>query len=182
MDIDLAMKEFARQVKSGGSIAISFYGRPAMLNNPHAQKAWDALFDIWARNFGGSADVLRRALQNGVTGLDTVPFSLDLWEAGARRIFTNTGGREEPFRMSTFDVNPFPSQVGEEDVRQYIEMDADWMAEKDVQWLKGMFASYLPAVANEETEILWQEMEEAISKGQKIMIAWPLVRLLATRR
>jgi hypothetical protein len=38
------------------------------------------------------------------------------------------------------------SRVGEDDVREFVEKDEDWVYEKDVGWLKGIFASFLPSI------------------------------------
>ncbi|KAG4439682.1 hypothetical protein IFR05_004819 [Cadophora sp. M221] len=182
MNIDVAMKEFARQVKPGGTLAISLYGRPVMVDNDAAQRVWDRIFDVWGeRNFYRD-EVHTRTFRNGVTGLDVVPFPMDHWEKGVRRVWINTRGKDDAFSMSVKHTDPFPSRVGRYDVKEWIEDDEDWVDEKDVQWLKGLFASFIPTIPEEEIEELWNEMEDVVGKGKKVKFEWPVVQLLATRR
>ncbi len=181
MDIDLAMEEFARQVKPGGTLAILHYGRPIMIDSPRAQEVWDQMFDVWGeRNFYRD-EVHTRTIRNGVTGLDVVPFPPENWEH-VRRIQINTCGKDDAFSMSVKHTDPFPSRVGKEDVKEWLEDDADWLDEKYVQWLKGLFASFIPAIPEGEIRELWDEMEDAVGKGKRVKFTWPVVQLLATRR
>ncbi|KAH6714066.1 S-adenosyl-L-methionine-dependent methyltransferase [Leptodontidium sp. MPI-SDFR-AT-0119] len=182
MEIDVVMKEFARQVKPGGTLAISHYGRPVMVDNVAAQGVWDRMFDVWGeRNFYRD-EVHTRTIRNGVTGLDVIPFSMDHWEEGVRRVWINTRGKDDAFSMSVKHTDPFPSRVGEGDVREWIEDDGDWVDEKDVQWLKGLFASFIPTIPEDEIKELWDEMEDVVGKGKKVRFAWPIVQLIARRR
>ncbi|PVH78464.1 S-adenosyl-L-methionine-dependent methyltransferase [Cadophora sp. DSE1049] len=181
MDIDLAMEEFARQVKPGGTLAISHYGRPIMIDNPRAQEIWDRMFDVWGeRNFYRD-EVHTRTIRNGVTGLDVVRFSPQYWES-VRRIWINTCGKEDAFSMSVKHTDPFPSRVGEGDAKEWIEDDGDWMDERDAQWLKGLFASFIPTIAEDDIKDLWEEMENVVGKEKKVRFTWPVVQLLATKR
>ncbi|KAH7346335.1 S-adenosyl-L-methionine-dependent methyltransferase [Rhexocercosporidium sp. MPI-PUGE-AT-0058] len=162
MDIDAVMGEFARKVKPDGTLAISHYGWPVMVGNDAAQRVWNRMFDVWEEKNFYRDEVRTRTIKNGVTGLDVVPFSMDDWKEGAR--------------------HPFPSRVGEKDVKEWIENDGDWIDEKAVQWLKGFFASFIPTVPKDEIRELWDNMEEAVGRGNKVKFAWPVVQLLATRR
>ncbi|KAK0121171.1 hypothetical protein ONS96_011352 [Cadophora gregata f. sp. sojae] len=182
MDVDLAMEEFARQLKPGGTLAISHYGRPIMIDNPRAQSIWDRIFDIWVeRNFYRD-EVHTRTVKNGDTGLDVVQFSPEHWKEGVKRIWINTGGQEDAFSMSVRHTDPFPSRVGAGEVKVWIENDGDWMDEGDLQWLKGLFATFIPAIPEEKINDLWDEMDDAVGKGNKIRFTWPVVQLLATKR
>ena len=91
-------------------------------------------------------------------------------------------GKDDAFSMSVKHTDPFPSRVGKEDVKEWLEDDADWLDEKYVQWLKGLFASFIPAIPEGEIRELWDEMEDAVGKGKRVKFTWPVVQLLATRR
>ncbi|KAL2069515.1 hypothetical protein VTL71DRAFT_14194 [Oculimacula yallundae] len=181
-DIELAVKDFARQLKPGGTLAVSHYGRPRMVDNPAAQKVWDKLFDIWAEGSFNTDEVHARALQASMTGLDTVPVPKEDWEEGALRVRINTRGDGKAFYIGRGHTDPLPNRVGEGDKRIYIEDDEDWIYEKSVEWLKGMLISFVPAPREEDVRSLWDEMEVAVGKGKNVKCSWPVVQLLATKR
>ncbi|TVY84447.1 Methyltransferase ptaH [Lachnellula suecica] len=180
-DLSEAMKSFARQLKKGGTVAISYYGSPHIQHNPNAQEVWGKIFNVWAGKLNTAGQIVVRALRNSNTGLDTVPFPLEDWKAGARRIVINTEGRMNPFKLSATNSNDEPSRVGELDVREFIDRDEGWVERKNVEWLKGLFATFLPRISEEEIQELWIELENAIG-GLELEITWPVVLLLATKR
>ena len=59
---------------------------------------------------------LERAVRQGTSALDTVPFPEKDWERGAKRIVNNTGGRSQEQRFNMRDVTKMESRVGEGDV------------------------------------------------------------------
>ena len=73
----------------------------------------------------------------------------------------------------------------EHDVRIQ-KKDKNWVREEDVQWLKGMYASFLPTVKEEIEELwgeLWGELENAMGgREKKVKLTWPVVVLLAIRQ
>jgi hypothetical protein len=182
-DIPQAMKSFARQLKKEGTVAISYYARPQILHNLAAQAAWDKIFDIWVEKLNTIGGVVERAMREANSGFDNVPFPLEDWEAGARRIVINTGGKMEPLSMSVKNAKEAPNRVSETDVREFVERDEDWVDKKNVKWLKGLFASFLPSIPEEDISDLWKELEDAAGGiEEEVEIAWPVVLLLATKR
>ncbi|CZT43234.1 uncharacterized protein RSE6_03236 [Rhynchosporium secalis] len=182
MNFEAVMVEFARQIKPGGSLAISHYGRPIMIDNPAAQSAWDKLFDIWTDRNLNRDELHNQCLRKSISGLDTVPFSPEHWEEGVQRIWINSRGDSDSFQMSVRHAKPFASKVGDGDVKSLIEDDEDWIEQRNVQWLKGMFASFIPSIPEEELQDLWDEMDIAVGKGKDVKVGWPVVQLLATKR
>jgi ubiquinone/menaquinone biosynthesis C-methylase UbiE len=163
-DIPRAMEEFARQLKKGGMVAISAYGSPRIPGNPAAQAAWDKIFEIKTERLVKSGGVLERAIRQGSSGLDTVPFPIKDWEKGAKRIVANSG---VPLSLNVRSGGKAESRVGVDDVREFVETDEDWIYEKDVGWLKGMFASFLPSIQEHEIQDLWTELENAVGGPEK---------------
>jgi trans-aconitate 3-methyltransferase len=182
-DIPRAMEEFARQLKKRGTVAISVYGAPHIPGNPAAQAAWDKIFDLKTEQLLQMGGFLERAVRQGTSDLDTVPFPEKDWERGANRIVINTGGRSQAQRFNMKEVKKVESKVGKGDVKEVVEIDKDWVHEKDINWLKGMFASFLPSIPEHEIQDLWSELEGAVGgQEKKVVVAWTVVQLLATKR
>jgi hypothetical protein len=94
----------------------------------------------------------------------------------------NMGSGDDPTGMYLEQVKEFPSKVGEYDVRVQ-DKDKDWVREEDVQWLKGVYAIFLPTVKEEEMQELWGELENAMrGREKKVRLTWPVVVLPATRK
>lgn len=181
-DVEAAMESFARQVKSGGTVAISFYSRAYFANNPKAQAAFDKIWDTWTGKLVGMGGLLARTLQYTDSTFDIVPFPTKFWEPGAKRILINARGNEHPIRMSPNNRVPFESRVGKDDVREF-EIDDAWTDAKDFPWLKDLFKSVLPNIPEEEVNGFWKEVEEAVGGADKpIEVYYPAVQLLATRK
>lgn len=66
---------------------------------------------------------------------------------------------------------------------EFVDRDEDWVERRDVNWLKGLFASFLPSIPEEEIRDLWTGLENAAGgPAKEVEIAWPVVLLLATKR
>ncbi|KAG9234295.1 S-adenosyl-L-methionine-dependent methyltransferase [Amylocarpus encephaloides] len=177
-DVPRAMDSFARQVKPGGTLAISFYGMPQFIGNERAQRVWDEIIDIWAHRLHKVGGILERGVRYMSAGLDAVPLSSKYWEPGAKRITIDTGCKMKPLSMN---LNIAPKGIGGSDMLELVENDRDWLYKKDIVWLKGFFATLLPRVMEEEIQELWTEVESAVDGGE-FVISWPLEQVLATRR
>ncbi len=181
-DVETAMESFARQLKSGGTVAISFYALPLLSKSPRAQEALDKVYDVWTKKLIDTGGVPSRALKTADSAFDVVPFSSEYWKPGVKRILINTEGKKEPFRMSLKYSIPFHSKVGKDDVME-AEEDEEWIDAKDMKWLQGFFASLLENVPEDDVKGFWAEVKDAIGAPDKpVEIVYPVVQLLATRK
>jgi trans-aconitate 3-methyltransferase len=127
--------------------------------------------------------VLERAVRQGTSDLDNIPFPEKDLERGARKIVINSGGRSPTEGIDLKNIKRVESEVSEWDVKEAVEFDKDWIQEKDVDWLKGMFARFLPSIPEHEIQDLWTELEEAVGGlCKKTNVAWIVVQLLGTKR
>jgi hypothetical protein len=165
-DVEAAMQSFARQVTSGGTVAIGFYGRATFANNPQAQASLDKVWDNWAAKLVGTGGLMARTLQYTDSTFDNIPFSLEFWGPGAKRILTNSREKEYTLRISPNNRVPYESKVGEDDVRE-LEQESAWVNVKNVQWLKNFVKSVLPNISEEEAKGYWAEVQEAVGRPDK---------------
>ncbi|KAL4955422.1 S-adenosyl-L-methionine-dependent methyltransferase [Aspergillus filifer] len=186
-DIPSSINEFARQLKSGGTLCIIQYGRIHFPDNDEAENVWTALFmdvqkttDDWGDS---KKEVYFRAARSVATGLDNVAFPEGDWRPGVKRTFTNTGGerRRVGFAIGWGEEE---DSFALDDERVFVEGEKEWMSEDcDLKWLQGVFASFVPGRKVEEDLERWNEMERAIGgKNGMVTVAWPNVQILATRR
>ncbi|KUJ10976.1 S-adenosyl-L-methionine-dependent methyltransferase [Mollisia scopiformis] len=181
-DVEKAMKSFARQVKSGGTLAISFYGRAQLSNNPKAQAALDKVYDVWTDKLIEGGGFAARAMRATDSAFDIVPFSTEDWEPGVKRTLINTGGKKEPMAMSVKNKASYESKVGKDDVFE-AEKDDNWTEVRDLKWLKEFFVTLLYNIPEEQVKRFWDEVEEAIGGLDiPVDIFYPAVQLLATRK
>ncbi|KAF8850635.1 hypothetical protein BDZ45DRAFT_696572 [Acephala macrosclerotiorum] len=181
-DIERAMESFARQVKSGGTVAISFYGRSLIVNNPKALAGLEKVYDVWVAKLHEGGGFPSRASRVTDSAFDIVTLSAEYWEPGAKRIFINTEGKKEPICMSLKNMKPFETRVGKDDVME-AERDDAWTDVKDLEWVKGFFTSVLPNIPEEDVKEFWAQVEKAVGGPDKLVdIVYPAVQLLATRK
>ncbi|KAL3454989.1 S-adenosyl-L-methionine-dependent methyltransferase [Aspergillus heterothallicus] len=202
-EIPVAIREFARQLKSGGTLCVVEYGPLWIVDNEAAQKVWEALFcdvvrDIFFKRGGedgtvaedgdacGGPNVYMLSGRRMATGFDNVGFPEAQWRRGSvERVFTNTGGDRGRigFAGREAGLGEESDAVGaDEDRRVFVEEDSEWMVwDCDLAWLQGAFVSYVPGKKVEDDRARWDEMARALCGG-KVTVAWPSVRILATRR
>lgn len=173
-DADAAVQEFGRQLKTGGTLAITYYTRPRIVGNEKAQGIWDALWEAWCER--ASSELVDRALEIINTALESVALPKDSWEA-VKRVYINTHGSVEPFRLNRLSAD---SRVGTEEQRVWVEGDEDWHDEQGIDWLKAYYATWVPLVPESETQSLWKELSQALN-GAKAKIETPIVLILATK-
>lgn len=182
-----SVDEFARQLKIGGTVVVFVYDRPRLVGNHAAKNIWDGIFEAWERRIVKVGDVMARALRNSNSWGDAVPFPAEQWEEGVERLLINTGG-PEPMDTEARRVMADPSRVVDTDRKESIDVDEDWISEKDLEWLKGSFATFLPGLYEEgsllEAELgsCWEQLNMAIGNGNKIKVVWPAFMILASKR
>lgn len=183
-DIPAAMAEFARQLKSGGTLSIIHYSTPRIVDHEKAQESWDRLFTRLSNRLLTAPEkgVHRRAIRQISTGYDNLGFDENVWEQGVERLFTNTNGdRRELTLTKSVTVEEGEDRVGMNDRRTFIEDDPDWETEGcDLEWFRNLFMSFMP---DEDLKHEWRLMEEALGgKSTKVKVTWPNVQLIATRK
>lgn len=177
MDIPLAMKS-----KPGGTIAICHYEPGQILGNPAAQDAWDRIFDVWAAKLLVGGRFAERAIRHGDTALETVPFPSVDWEAGEKRMYINVGTDGIGALSMSKLVPGEPSRVGDNVVIETVESDEDWVGKKYLAWMKGMVASILPAIPEEDIpELVGGEGSGWEGGDCQDCLAICFVQLLATK-
>lgn len=148
-EIPTAVSEFARQLKSGGTLCILFYAPAVILGNDNAQKVWEVIFENIAEETikePAREKVYTRAVRNIATGLDNVAFDEDVWEGGVERRFTNLEGdrRNISKRFVAIDAGIEEDRLGASDEKIWIEDDKDWETYGcDLEWIKRAFLSFL---------------------------------------
>lgn len=135
-DIELAMKEFTRQLKSGGTFVIAHYTKPYCATDGKLSQLWD---ELWALGLGKPADDMRkRGFRNAGSAYDQVGFPEDIWQPGTQRILTNCKGNEKFMYRQGVDP-PAESKVGENDKRIFVDNDEEWIVDADIAWLKEVY-------------------------------------------
>ncbi|KAL4967154.1 methyltransferase tpcM [Aspergillus stella-maris] len=185
-DIPSSINEFARQLKSGGTLCIIQYGRIQFPDNDEAEKVLAGLFmdvlkttDDWDES---KKEVYFRAARSVATGLDNVAFPERDWRSGVERTFTNTAGERRRLGIS-IGLGEEEDRFAPDDERVFVERDKEWISKGcDLEWLQGAFASFVPGRKVEEDLERWKEMERAIGgRDGRATVEWPSVQILATR-
>ncbi|KAJ5788454.1 Methyltransferase type 11 [Penicillium paradoxum] len=173
---EIAIKEFARELRVGGTLVITHYNYPRIEGNERAQRAWEAVCGFYAGEVNDP--MLDHALRILNSGMEALGFPTGDWE-GVKRLYINAQGRIEAFRIN--------DRVGESQVKDgeeivWEEDVEDWMDEQDCEWFKGYASTWTtPDVAESEINPLWDEMERAFG-GKKVKTATPLAMVFATKR
>ncbi|KAI0477395.1 S-adenosyl-L-methionine-dependent methyltransferase [Xylariaceae sp. FL0804] len=175
-----AVAEFARQLRPGGTLAMTCYTTPRLVSNDgRAQAIWERIWDrFFARHTG---ELYARAARIINTAYEHIALPAEQWR-DVRRVYLNAHGT-----VDTFLVDRTPGRVGESRVREgeeervWIEDDEDWRDVQGIEWLKGYFSTWLPPLPESEIQDLWDELEVCLG-GEKIRIETPTVIVLATRK
>lgn len=175
-DTDVAIQEFGRQLKPGGTLLVSYYGAPRIANNGRAQQLWEQIMYEFAKR--PQTPLLDQAFRICNPAYQPVDFPDYDWE-DVRRIYINTHGNTEQWMLSGDD------RVGESRVREgekkiWIDGDEDWIEYQGVDWLKGHLATFIPRIPESEIQNLWDELTQAL-EGGNAKIELPVVMILATR-
>ncbi|CAG7931839.1 unnamed protein product [Penicillium olsonii] len=173
---DVAIKGFARELRPGGSLLISLYTRPRIVNNDRAQRAWKAIFKFYTERV--KSPLLDHALRILNSGTEAWEFPEEDWES-VKRVYLNAEGSIDAFKLNDLVV---ASKVKEGEETIWTENVEEWTDEQDMSWFRGYAATWSkPDVAEDEVQPLWDEMEQALD-GKKAKIATPVALAFATRR
>ncbi|KAH8900757.1 hypothetical protein GQ53DRAFT_863431 [Thozetella sp. PMI_491] len=175
MDVPVAIKEFHRQLKVGGTLAIGYYSYPKILGNEKAQEIWVKIWRLFTDAAPGP--LFDNASRICNTGLDSVELSEDDWEA-IERVYVNSHGSTDSFKL---DDRTNPSKVGSGETLIWLEGDEDWHDFQGFSWLKGYMSTWISPITEDELRGLWNELESALG-GEKAHIETPVVTVLATKK
>ncbi|CAG7938158.1 unnamed protein product [Penicillium nalgiovense] len=173
---NVAIGEFARELRAGGTLVITHYNYPRIVGNERAQRAWEDVCSFYAGEVHDP--MLDHALRILNSGTEALGFPVEDWE-GVKRLYVNAQGTIEAFKIN--------DRIGESQVRDgeeiiWEEDDADWMDEQDCDWFRGYASTWTtPSVSESEINPLWDEMERAF-EGKKVKTATPLAMVFATKR
>ncbi|KAI0466865.1 S-adenosyl-L-methionine-dependent methyltransferase [Xylaria cf. heliscus] len=170
-----AVNEFARQLKPGGTLVMTFYTRPLILGNERAQSIWKELWAVYSKQF--REHLFERALQICSSGYDSIAVPSPQWEA-IKRVYINASQGISSFRISD---NVGKDRVGSDEDRVWVNGDPDWSDEQGVGWLKKYFATWRPGIAESKVQDLWDELER-IMDGAKVRLETPMVMVFATKK
>ncbi|KAI1481618.1 S-adenosyl-L-methionine-dependent methyltransferase [Daldinia eschscholtzii] len=171
---DIAIREFGRQLRVGGTLAITYYTRPLIEANEGAARAWKAIWDTFSKKNRGA--LIDKAYKIANTALESLEFSEGGWER-VKRIYINSQGTLDGFIL---DDRTSESKVKESEERIWIE-DEDWCDMCDIKWFRAYYATWAPHIPEYEMRDSWDELESAL-EGKKVKVRTPNVMVLATRR
>ncbi|KAL8646907.1 MAG: hypothetical protein Q9226_006658 [Calogaya cf. arnoldii] len=197
MDRDTGLQNFATVLKSGGTLAVWFYGRPTFSDPALFKKGQPILDRImvlnWQKVISGSttrrAWGFKRCADAMESWLDYLPFDPKVW-MDVERYKWNTHGTLPFFGKEAcgYDIEPV-SNVREGE-KMVVEQDAEfWVNEWDVEALRAYFKVLFPgfreAVGEGDKEIdgLFGELKDVMGgEGVTRKFTWPCALVLATRR
>ena len=196
-DAAKGMGSFAHLLKSGGTLATWFYGRPVFAERGLFERGQGIIDKImvlnWSKVIQGSGPLRQQGFKRCADGmeswLDFVEFPADTW-TDVRRYKWNTHGTLPFFGKEAcgWEIEPVDN-VGDRE-KVIIERDPDFWANRwDVAALKSYFTVLFPgfreAIGEGDKEIdgLFAELTEVMGgEGVETGFTWPCVLLLATRR
>lgn len=176
-DTEVAVEEFRRQLKVGGTLAVTSYTKPRIVGNQEAQGVWREIFDAYSARTRGLGFLYDRAFQVMNTGLESVAFPVDRW-GDVQRVYINSDGDLEAFKL---DERVTESRVEEGEEKIWEEGDDDWADSKGIDWFKAYFGTWVPRIPETEIQHLWDALEVAL-RGESAAIQTPIVMILATRK
>jgi SAM-dependent methyltransferase len=186
-DVPAALSEFARILKSGGTLYIINYAMGTILDHPKA----DAVFREIVKDFVDKVQlnpepvrlVLNRAIKTLSCGFDNIAFDANVWN-GVERVYVNCDGdNTKLLPPNRLEIDPGPAEVRENEKRIFIEGDESWLMEGcDLDWLKQAFSSFEFGGKIEDSKEKWIELEEFLGgKDTKFRVNWPSVHIFATK-
>ncbi|KAI1762924.1 S-adenosyl-L-methionine-dependent methyltransferase [Hypoxylon sp. FL1150] len=172
---DASIKEFSRELKAGGTLAITYYTRPLIDGHERAGKAWLALWVAFSQiSKGGLYD---KAYYIANNGLDTLEFPEEEWES-VKRVYINAHGTLEAFAVNDL-IGGSKVKDGEEII--WVEDDEDWCHMHGIEWFKAFLATWMPSTPVSALQAYWDELELALD-GKEVRTRTPLAMVFATKR
>lgn len=187
-EVGKAVEEAARQLKPGGTLAVSAFG-PAVFDDAEVQACWLKLYQraghvhIATRPDG---NLLLDAWKIGASSYDAVPLPTEFFEPGAMRIKLNFDTRPgwtwRELHTPPEDAHllPYWSQVGPHD-RAFFEEDSGWRFEWEETQLN-CHKHTMRFPDDEQVKKLWLEMLALVRSRGTVKGVWPAILLLATRK
>ena len=192
MDAERAFSGFAKLLRSGGTLAIWFYGKPIFaekgqersqqIYNQIAGKAFSRIFPI-------KDTIWQEAYTVMASWLDKIGFPQEEWTDVQRTKWNHDKPLcflpEEYF---DFEVEYTNSAAPDEKVEKLVDRDFWAMEERGVDWVEGYIDAQLPWKTTDDEvgaqlKPMYKEMEQAMGgPGSKTKISWPVALLLATRK
>jgi len=187
-DVPAAISEFARVLKSGGTLYIVNYAFCTILDNPKADAICREIVMDFIDRFQKNPEHIRRmgnrALKTMSCGFDNVGFDAHVWK-GVKRVFVNCEGDNTKLQPpARFEVDRGANEVGENEERVFVEGDTAWVTQGcDMEWFKQAFTTYEIEGKVEDSREKWMELEESLGgKDKKAKVIWPSVHIFATKR
>lgn len=186
MDAEIVLRNVARALRPGGTLAIVSYGTAInFLDEPRLNmlSAHVMHSGIKERVDGHAGAVEMMAIRRYMAGLDSTAIPGDLFTNVLRLQINMRESVTTSFRMVPEGVlDALESEIKVGETVRYIDDDG-WHDETDVAWLKG----YLKSIVEFEDEAWdsaeWQEIERVITEelGGKVHIEWPVSMILALK-
>jgi SAM-dependent methyltransferase len=187
-DVPVAINEFARQLKSGGTLYIVNYAMCTILNNPEADAIYREIVKDFVQSFENKPEpvqtVINRALSTLSCGFDDMGFDAHLWK-NVKRIFVDCEGDNTKLRPpARFEADQGTDKVRDNEERVFVEGDNTWVMEGcDIEWFKQAFAAFYFGGKVEDSKERWIELEESLGgPDKKARVLWPSVHIFATKR
>ncbi|KAI1461295.1 S-adenosyl-L-methionine-dependent methyltransferase [Annulohypoxylon moriforme] len=170
-----AISEFGRQLKAGGTLAITYYVRPLIDGSERAQNAWKRVWVTHSEKARG--EVYDRAFRTVNTALENLEFPEEEWET-VMRVYINAQGDVDAFIMNDLIAE---RKVKEREEKIWIEDDEEWIDWKNIKWFKAYLATWVPSIPEAEMQEVWNELELAL-EGKRVRTRTPVVMIFATRK
>jgi SAM-dependent methyltransferase len=196
LDTDKVLHTVFTLLRSGGTLAIWFYGPPIFLDPFLAEKAQPLLYAALDHYFqpvvsGGDAQELaswKRVADGMASWLDYIPFSQDNWTDVHRRKWNNAGARLSFFGPAACDFGVEPaSAVGSHETVTDEQSPSFWKSYWDAGILKRFVLSIFPKPKSmiKTDKILdkhLEKLEELMGgPGVKVSMTWPAVLILVRK-
>ncbi|KAI1441711.1 S-adenosyl-L-methionine-dependent methyltransferase [Annulohypoxylon stygium] len=172
---EAAVDEFARQLRPGGTLVMTYYTRPLIVGNEHAQNIWKAIFEAYSQHATG--DLLDRAFKTLNNGFDSIALPEEQWQT-VKRVYINASQGIASFKLND---RVGEDRVGKNEERVWVNGDPDWSDNQDINWIKKYFATWVPPLPESEIQGLWDELERVLDGG-KAHLETPIAMVFATKR
>ena len=183
-DTAKTIESIARTLRLGGTFACWYYTDPKFPSAPEVQKVYEIVLAHWVILRASWSKESERTMWVENSGYDCIALPQDQgWTAKIRRIKFNTGGEGSAFerdRARTWMKNT--SQIGPDEILEYVEEAREWEMQVDAEWLEGWFRSLMPKIHEgflmEHMTTLKEIFRQA---GGQVRAQWPVVLILATK-